>query len=244
MEKSAPSSNLTSFWKRPSSYIIEILIVFSSGALVVLLSSNWAGDHPIRGQASAWVANLLMIGMVFYLNYKRGASLDELGLQPLPKEGRSWLLLFAKALLALLLGLIGFVLGSIVMANITGVPDTADMSQYNFLRDNLPMLLISLFGVYIVSSFGEELVYRGFLISRFTAFWKGSRWTNFLSVTLSAIVFALAHYQWGSMGVVQTFGMGLAFALVYLKMKRNLWILVLAHAIMDSILLIQMYLAP
>ena len=52
------------------------------------------------------------------------------------------------------------------MANIVGVPDGADMTKYNYLRGNLPMLLISLAGVYIVSSFGEEVVYRGFLITR------------------------------------------------------------------------------
>ena len=40
------------------------------------------------------------------------------------------------------------------------------MSSYEYLQGNLPMLLLSLAGVYIVSSFGEEVLYRGFLINR------------------------------------------------------------------------------
>lgn len=60
-----------------------------------------------------------------------------------------------------------FIIGSIAMANITGIPEgSADMSGYAFLKDNLGMLFLSLLGVYIVSSFGEEVIYRGFLINR------------------------------------------------------------------------------
>ncbi|MCH6576022.1 MAG: hypothetical protein IH795_12640 [Bacteroidetes bacterium] len=52
------------------------------------------------------------------------------------------------------------------MANIIGIPEGADMSGYNYLQGNLPMLLGVLLGIFIVSSFGEEVIYRGFLITR------------------------------------------------------------------------------
>jgi hypothetical protein len=42
------------------------------------------------------------------------------------------------------------------MGNITGIPEGADMSGYTYLKDNIWMLLLSLGGVYIVSSFGEQ----------------------------------------------------------------------------------------
>lgn len=55
--------------------------------------------------------------------------------------------------------------GSIVAANLMTIPEGADMSGYNYLQGNLPMLLLALAGVYVVSSFGEEVIYRGFLIN-------------------------------------------------------------------------------
>ena len=45
------------------------------------------------------------------------------------------------------------------------------------------------------------------------------------------------------MGVAQTTFMGLALGICYIKLKKRLWILILAHAYMDTILMVQMYLA-
>ena len=57
-----------------------------------------------------------------------------------------------------------------------------------------------------------------------------------------SLVFGAAHFQWGLIGVVQTACMGLALGISYRVLKRNLWILVVAHAYMDTILFVQMYL--
>ncbi|MBT8258516.1 MAG: CPBP family intramembrane metalloprotease, partial [Bacteroidia bacterium] len=119
----------------------------------------------------------------------------------------------------------------------------ADMSNYAFLKDNLGMLILVLAGVYVVSSFGEEVIYRGFLINRFSEFGKDSKTIRIIAVILSAVIFGFVHYSWGPMGIVQTFFMGLALGLCYIYMKKRLWIMILAHAYMDTILMVQMYLA-
>lgn len=137
----------------------------------------------------------------------------------------------------------GFLVGAIVGANLFGTPEQADMSEYNYLAGNLPMLLLSLVGVYIVSSFGEEVIYRGFLIMRIEELRPGSRHIRKIAVVISAVVFGFAHYTWGPAGIVQTTFMGLALGIAYLAVGRNLWINVLAHAFADTILLVQQYLA-
>ena len=38
--------------------------------------------------------------------------------------------------------------------------------------------------------------------------------------------------------------MCLALAIAYLVVKRNLWVLVLAHVYIDTVLLVQLYLGP
>lgn len=140
--------------------------------------------------------------------------------------------------------MVGFILGSIIMANITGIPEgSADMSGYAFLKDNLGMLFLMLIGVYIVSSFGEEVIYRGFLINRFSQIGNNTKRSLWIAVLLSSIIFGLVHYDWGPMGIVQTGFMGLALGICYLKLKKRLWILILAHAYMDTILMVQMYLS-
>ena len=128
------------------------------------------------------------------------------------------------------------------MANITGIPESADMSRYNYLQGNFGMLVFSIIGVLIVSSFGEELIYRGFLINRISQLLPESNKSEYIAIILSAIIFGLVHYEWGPMGIVQTGFMGIALGLCYYFFKKNLTITILAHAYMDIILMVQMYL--
>ena len=105
--------------------------------------------------------------IMVYLGIKlRGDTVKILGLTFEKPNRKGARLLVLRALLVLVLGIVGFVLGSIVMANITGIPESSDMSGYDYLQNNFGMLLLTLAGVYIVSSFGEEVIYRGFLINR------------------------------------------------------------------------------
>lgn len=87
--------------------------------------------------------------------------------------------------------------GAIVMANIVGIPEGADMSAYNYLSGNLPMLILALVGVYFVSSFGEEVVYRAFLINRIAELGGGGKTAWRVAVLVSSVVFGFAHYGWG-----------------------------------------------
>jgi hypothetical protein len=96
------------------------------------------------------------------------------------------------------------------MANITGIPEGADMSSYQFLSGNLPMLLVSLIGVFIGSSFAEELLYRGFLTSRIEELLGNKHNSIWIAILISSIMFGFAHYEWGWMGIVQTTFMGAA----------------------------------
>ena len=139
--------------------------------------------------------------------------------------------------------MLGFMIGSIIMVNITGMPQQADMSSYEFLKGNPGMLVLTLMGVYIVSSFGEEVIYRAFLINRISELGLDGKTGRVITLIISATIFGLAHYSWGPMGIVQTGFMGLALGICYLWFKKRLWYLVIAHAYMDTILMVQLYLA-
>jgi hypothetical protein len=61
--------------------------------------------------------------------------------------------IFLLSLLVCILGLAGYMIGTLIMSNISGMPESADMSVYEYLNNNLLMLIVTLMGVYIISSF-------------------------------------------------------------------------------------------
>lgn len=222
--------------------VVEIISVFAAAALVILVGIRFAGEDLLARQAVLFTANLVMLSLVWLFLRRRGQTAAYLGLAWRLSGWKSLLTGFAKSLAVLVIGLAGFMLGSIVMVNITGMPQQADVSSYDYLQGNLPMLLLSLAGIYLVSSFGEEVIYRGFLIQRVEEALGERRYACYVAVVVSAVVFGLAHFGWGPAGMVQTTFMGLAFALAFLWFKRNLWILVAAHAYMDTALIVPLYL--
>lgn len=221
----------------------EILLVFISAFVIIKLMSPLAGDDPILKQAVVWIANIVMLIMVWTGLRLRGEKWSDFGLTFNSISWKEGFKVFMLSLLVLFLAVAGFIIGSIIMANITGVPESADMSGYDYLKDNIGMLFLTLIGVYIVSSFGEEVIYRAFLINRFSQIGLDTKTAKIMAIILSSIIFGLVHYDWGLMGIVQTGFMGLALGICYIMLKKRLWILILAHAYMDTILMVQMYMA-
>lgn len=221
----------------------EILLVFIAAFVIIGLAKPLVGDDPILKQAAVWIANILMLFIVWSGLKLRGESWKDFGLGFKSISWKGVMKVFLLSLLVFVLAVAGFIIGSIIMANITGIPESANMSGYDYLKDNIGMLLLTLGGVYIVSSFGEEVIYRAFLINRISELGQETKKTTIIAVILSSIIFGLVHYEWGPMGIVQTGFMGLALGICYVKFKKKLWILILAHAYMDTILMVQMYLA-
>lgn len=222
----------------------EILLLFAVAALVIFVFVPVVGDNPLARQGVVWVANLFMLGIVWLGLHLRGQTWMHFGLTRPSLRGKALLYTVLQSLLVFVFAIVAFVLGSIVMVNLVGFPQAADMSGYNYLRGNLPLLLLALAGVYIVSSFGEEVIYRAFLITRLSEIGSGAARAHSIALILSAIIFGLVHYDWGVMGIVQTSFMGLALGIAYLYFQRNLWVVIFAHAYLDTILLVQQYFAP
>jgi membrane protease YdiL (CAAX protease family) len=221
----------------------DILVLFIAVFAFLKFLIPLVGDNLIFKQAVVWVANVFILIYIWAGLKLRGESWKDFGLTFKSISWREGMKVFLLSLLVFILALTGFIIGSIVMANITGIPENANMGGYGYLKDNIGMLLLTLAGVYIVSSFGEEVIYRAFLINRISELGQGTKKSTIIAVILSSIIFGLVHYDWGPMGIVQTGFMGLALGICYIKLKKRLWILILAHAYMDTILMIQIYLA-
>jgi len=226
---------------RKALQFVELIVLFAVPLTFLLFAVPKVGDNPVARQGVVWLANVAMLVNLYLGLRLRGQTWAHFGLA-FGKPRR------ATVVRTLLLSLVvfaaasaAFVLGAIVMANITGIPERADLSGYNYLYHNVPLLIVTLIGVYIVSSFGEEVIYRAFLITRIEEMGSGGKGVQRFAVLISAAVFGLIHFDWGPVGMVQTAFGGLVLAIAYLKVKRNLWVNILAHGYMDTILMVPLY---
>lgn len=221
---------------------LEILAVFGSAALVIFLGLPLTGDDLFAKQLVVVAANAVMLALVWLGLRLRGQKADSLGLTMRFAGWKAIAWGFAKSLAVLVMAMAGFILGSIIMMNLAGAPQQADVSGYDFLKGNLTLFIVSLASIYFFSSFGEEVIYRGFLITRLEELFGGARKALVGAVLISSLIFGLAHFGWGLTGMVQTTFMGLALAVSFVLFKRNLWVLVAAHAYMDSALIWPLFL--
>lgn len=221
--------------------LAELLLVFAIPIAGMILLLPLAGGDPIKGQTVVWCANVGMILLVWLGLRVRHQGWSHFGLDFGIPGPRAVLRAAVRSILVFLFAVAAFVLGAIVVANITGVPEGADLGAYAPLRGNVGLLVVALIAVWISASFGEEVVYRGFLMNRIAEMGSSGKWAWRTAVVVSALAFGLAHYTWGLIGIVETTCMGLALAVSYLRVGKNLWVNVLAHGYMDTILMVQMY---
>lgn len=156
--------------------ILEIILLFVLVFCFIKLLEPFVKDDLFLKQVLVWTANIIMLVYVWLGLKLRGENWNHFGLSFKRVSFKEISKIFLLSILVFVIAIIAFIIGSIVMANITGIPEgSADMSGYAFLEDNLGMLFLTLAGVFIVSSFGEEVIYRGFLINRISEIGKQTK---------------------------------------------------------------------
>jgi membrane protease YdiL (CAAX protease family) len=116
-----------------------------------------------------------------------------------------------------------------------------DLSALAELHHHPGMLALALALTWTVAAFGEELVWRGYVLNRIAEV-LGSIGSRFaIAVILSSAAFGLAHYDQGITGVTENIIDGAILALLYLASGRNLWVPILAHGITDTVDCILLY---
>jgi membrane protease YdiL (CAAX protease family) len=84
-------------------------------------------------------------------------------------------------------------------------------------------------------AFGEEMLFRAFLIDRLAGLFQPTKARWALALTGSSLAFGLIHFDWGSVGVFETTIMGLIFGFAYLRTGRNLWVTIMAHGLLNTL---------
>jgi membrane protease YdiL (CAAX protease family) len=177
---------------------------------------------------------LLLLGWISLRMRKAGWK--SVGLRHPTSWGRTWAFAFAAAVA---LQLISLWITVPLATQLTGKPP--DLSEFRELIGNTKLLFLGLAIVWTLAAFGEELVFRGYLMNRVADLGGKSRTAWIVSYLVMSVVFGLGHLYQGPSGVIDSVVAGLVFGGLYLALGRNLWPVILAHGLSDTLALVMVY---
>ncbi|MEM7740897.1 MAG: CPBP family intramembrane glutamic endopeptidase [Pseudomonadota bacterium] len=206
--------------------LIEILVVTAIWAALILNSVPHAG--PIAVFAS--------IVAITFFQVLRQERWSHLGL----RFPRSWIGLGAGTLATIGVFLSVVVLSPLILQfadRLTGgaeraLPDVTTMSHL------LMLLLLS----WTTAAIGEEMIFRGFLMTRVADLFGRSAMSWVVALVLSSIIFGSLHAYQGINGMLVTGMVGFIFGVWYLIGRRNLLPLIIAHGLVDTMSVMALYL--
>lgn len=203
---------------------VELLIA------ILILVGGLVGLIPFSSTPFVLVFGWLMLWL-------RGVGWRDLGLRR-PAAWRSTLLLG----IAIGIGYQYFSLYVLepLIARITGT--LPDVSQFAPLIGNTFFLVFSLVLSWTLAAFGEELVYRGYLMNRFADLVGSKRVGWLISLIVVSILFGIVHLYQGTSGVITITMTGLVLGGLYLATGRNLWVPIIVHGVNDTLGFILIYL--
>ena len=111
----------------------------------------------------------------------------------------------------------------------------ADLELFRVLRGDVKWTLIAIAGAWTLAAFGEEMVYRGYLMNRVADLMNRTPWAWVISLIVVHVGFGFAHAYQGITGIIDEGLAGFLFGIVYLRTGRNLVVLIIAHGLGDTI---------
>lgn len=139
-------------------------------------------------------------------------------------------------LIALAAAILRILLGELVIDPLTARfwPPAVAPAGTESIAGNLGEALKWLGIVWTWAAFGEEIAYRGYLLTRAADLGGRSATAYWIGVVFVAVLFGLGHYYKGPSGVIDSGVAGLILGAAYMLARRNLWAPILAHGFIDT----------
>lgn len=151
--------------------------------------------------------------------------------------GLVWPVSFRQTVLfALGAAAVRILLGQFVIDPLTSHfwPAAVGPSGFDQITGHGMVALRWLFIIWTFAAFGEEISYRGYLVTRAADVGGRSKAAYWAGVLAVSVLFGIGHYYKGPSGIVDSGMAGLVLGAAYLLSGRNLWVCILAHGFIDT----------
>ncbi|MFH2102647.1 MAG: CPBP family intramembrane glutamic endopeptidase [Chloroflexota bacterium] len=209
-----------------SDAIISLVVLVVVAAAVIFFGIK---KQPGIGIISA----ILIIGVSLFL---RGKSITSIGLQPPENWG-------ATAFWSLGLGIVIALMSTAIIEPLTDkVTDQPhDLTVFDNMRGNLKLLIVWLLTSWVLASFLEEIIFRGYMMSELGSFTGKYGLGASINLLLSSTVFGLAHWYQGKSGALSTAIVGMLICNIFIWNDYNLWLPILTHGVINTVGLVLIY---
>ncbi len=225
---------------------LEIMVVFLPFILGMIISDRIGSDHIslgedllILGGPITYLGLTISLVILWIVSRVRGAGWRYFGLT----QPNSW---FRTVLQSLGIALIVFLTVKLIINPILAALPNAgyqDLSRFDYLEGDLSNLIIMLVNIWITAAFLEEFLFRGYLMNRLIDLQgKHTQLAWGIALVGQAVIFGLVHAYQSPIGMFKVGLIGLVFGISYLIVGRNLWPLILAHGLIDSLDMVSHYL--
>ncbi len=220
MSESARSASASRWTNSKAVTIVELVLV----ALIFLVDySHW--HHLIVISKTPYLFILAWLSLRL-----RGERWKSVGLALYRSWGRTLALGIVLGIGNELLEL--FVTQPLLVRLLHKWPDLSDLRP---LVGNPTLLGVALLLTWTLATFGEELVYRGYLMNRVADLLGGTRPAWAVSLILISVLFGFGHYDQGIVGQIENVVGGCLLAVFYLGCGRKLAVPIVAHGVQDTI---------
>jgi len=203
--------------------VFELLLV---AAILVLARRHW-----IPRPDTMWLFALAWISLAV-----RKVSWKGVGLTRPASWGRTFAIALATAVA---LQAVSLWITVPLATRITGKPP--DLSEFRSLIGNTMLLFVGLAAIWTLAAFGEEMVHRGYLMNRVADLFGRTRAAWIVSWIVVGVAFGFGHLYQGPSGVIDSTITGFVLGGLYLASGRNLWPVILAHGLSDTMALVAVY---
>ena len=147
-------------------------------------------------------------------------------------------------LVAVVAAILRILLGQFLIEPITGFfwPKPTAPALANEITGKIKMALVALLLVSFFAAFGEEIAYRGYLLTRAADIGRRSAAAYWIGIVVVSILFGYGHYYKGASGVIDSGVAGLILGTAYMVAGRNLWASIFAHGFIDTFGIIDAFL--
>jgi membrane protease YdiL (CAAX protease family) len=200
----------------------------TSRRLWALLAAVEAAAAAVAVILDLLIPTFVLLVMAALSLLVRRTGLGSLGLHRIAERSLVWKMLAFAAVWSL------FQIGVTkpIANHVSG--EKQDLSGFEGLEGNVGMLALYLVLGWTLAAFGEELAYRGYLLTRVREALAGGRAGLVVAVLVSSLLFGFAHGEQGLIGVFVVTLDALAWAGLRLHFK-TLWASILAHGFNNTL---------